>query len=143
MFGFLSPILIIISQAHVFVLWGAGIVDFKIRLIIVLAVLVISVTFVKFLTSASRTLTKIDKSSGALGYLVAVIPAFGIGYAYAQTLPDPAPIMIDVLEMANLTYDKGIHRLINDPNAPVSSRVGAFESGQSSRLPQINSTTGN
>jgi len=139
--GLLAPVLFVIGRPHALVLWSVAQVDFRIKLVLVIAGALMAITIVKAIASVARTITKIDKSLGALGYLVAVIPSVVAGYYYALTLPDPAPVMIDLLEMANLAYENGTHRLIDDPSQPEQATVGGFQSGQSSRLPQVGSET--
>ncbi|MEM9211084.1 MAG: hypothetical protein AAGA63_06315 [Pseudomonadota bacterium] len=133
--GVSASMLFVIGRPHFIVLYGAAQVDFKIRLILVVAATIIAITVAKIFASTARTLTRIDKSIGALGYLVAVLPALVLGYYYAHTLPEPVPLVRDVLQVANITYEDGQHRFIEGSDA--QRDVGGFESGQSSRLPQI------
>lgn len=136
MLGATTAIIYVLGKPHVFALYDAARFDFQVRLVLVIAVSILAITLTLILESAVKTIVKLEKSFGALGYLLAVFPALALGYFHAMTLSNPTPMVADILAMANLKYEDGVHSRLLDPKEP-NRAVGGFNSGQSQRLPQI------
>ena len=129
--GFSSATIAVTLQAHVFFIYGAGLQDTKLLFVLVAAAVLIVVTAVMTFAHLRNIFNINDRTIGAVGFLLTVIPALYFGYEYAQTLDETSPGIADLLSSVEEYYPTAA---IEDESEKPKS---AFDPSSSSRLPQI------